>query len=99
MVNSSSRPAAARRLCIRGRVQGVYFRASTAERASTLSLRGTVENLDDGSVSVLAGGAPEALDQLTAWLRHGPPLARVDALEWEAIDPAGIDWPAGFTQR
>lgn len=90
---------AARRILVRGRVQGVYFRASTAERAIALSLCGRAENLRDGSVLVLAAGTPAALAQLIAWLHKGPPMARVDAVEVEDLDPATQEWPAGFQQR
>jgi acylphosphatase len=79
-------------------VQGVYFRASTARRARELSVRGSAENLPDGSVVVLAAGDIAALEELTRWLHQGPSMARVDALEWEAVDPAAIAWPAGFEQ-
>ena len=90
---------AARRARVRGRVQGVWFRASTAERATALGLRGSAENLPDGSVLVHAAGAPAALDALVHWLRHGPPLARVDAVEVEPIEPGSRDWPEGFLDR
>jgi acylphosphatase len=98
-VNSSSRFEAARRIVVRGRVQGVYFRASAARRARELSVRGSAQNLPDGSVVVLAAGDVAALDDLTNWLRQGPPLARVDTLESEALDPAAFAWPAGFLQK
>lgn len=90
---------AARRIRISGRVQGVYFRASTAERAIALAIRGHAENLADGSVLVLAAGETGALAQLIAWLRTGPPMARVDAVQVEDIDPAAFEWPAGFRQK
>lgn len=80
-------------------MQGVYFRASTAERAIALSLCGHVENLRDGSVLVLVAGAVDALAKLIAWLQVGPPMARVDAVEVEDIDPAAHEWPAGFRQQ
>jgi len=80
-------------------VQGVYFRASTAERAIALALCGCAKNLSDGSVRVLAAGSPDALAKLIAWLQVGPPMARVDAVEVEDIDPATQQWPAGFQQR
>ncbi|MGE0031867.1 MAG: acylphosphatase [Steroidobacteraceae bacterium] len=98
-MNSRAIPEAARRIRVRGKVQGVYFRASTAERAIALALCGCAENLRDGSVLVLAAGSPEALAKLIAWLRVGPPMARVDAVEVEDIDPATQQWPAGFQQR
>lgn len=77
----------------------MYFRASTAKRAIALSLRGHVENLADGGVLVTAAGEPGALEALTEWLRTGPPMARVDGLQVEAIDPATVEWPDGFEQR
>ena len=95
-MDSRASPAAARRVRVRGRVQGVWFRASTAERAAALGLRGRAENLPDGSVLVHAAGAADALDALVEWLHHGPPMARVDAVEVEAIDPATHEWPPKF---
>jgi acylphosphatase len=83
------------RFVVAGRVQGVGFRAATARRAIALSLDGHALNRSDGSVEVLAAGAPAALDQLHDWLAGGPPLARVEHVRREAIDPAGIG--PGFT--
>lgn len=80
-------------------MQGVYFRASAAEHAIALSLSGHAENLADGSVLVLAAGTASALAKLVAWLQVGPPMARVDAVEVEDIDPASLEWPAGFRQK
>ena len=74
------------RFRVRGRVQGVYFRQSTAERATALGLVGWVANRADGSVEGVAGGAPAALDALRRWLHEGPPAARVDAVDWVASD-------------
>ena len=65
---------------IRGKVQGVWFRASTQQRAEQLGLRGHARNLADGSVEVLAVGDDDAIDALERWLHVGPPLARVDAV-------------------
>ena len=98
-MNSRPSPEAARRAVVRGRVQGVWFRASTAERATALGLRGRAENRPDGSVLVVAAGEAASLDRLVEWLRRGPPMARVDTVEVEAIDPASSDWPEGFLQR
>ena len=67
---------------IEGRVQCVWFRESTRRQAQPLGLTGYAKNMADGSVQVLACGEPGALEQLTEWLRQGPPLARVDRLEW-----------------
>jgi acylphosphatase len=98
-MDSRPSPEAARRIAVRGRVQGVWFRASTAERATALGLRGRAENRLDGSVLVHAAGSLTALEELIAWLHQGPPLARVDAVEVEEIQPATFDWPRGFHGR
>lgn len=73
---------------VAGRVQGVYYRAATVERASALNLRGWVRNLPDSSVEVVAAGEPEAVAALTAWLWEGPPAARVACVSVEAWDAA-----------
>ncbi|MEZ5561951.1 MAG: acylphosphatase [Gammaproteobacteria bacterium] len=70
-----------RRFLVSGKVQGVFFRASTARQAEQLQLRGWAKNLPDGRVEVLALGSLAALAQLGDWLRQGPPRARVDAVE------------------
>ena len=70
---------------ITGKVQGVGYRWFTRETATGLGLRGTVRNLDDGSVEVTADGDPAALARLEARLRDGPRGARVEAIQ--AMDP------------
>ena len=77
----------------------MYFRASTAARATELGLRGFAENRPDGSVLVLAAGSTAALDELTQWLHHGPPMARVDSIDATTLDPATLNWPASFEQK
>ncbi|MGO4223609.1 acylphosphatase [Lysobacter sp. TAF61] len=71
----------AARFIVSGRVQGVFFRASTRDQALALGLRGFARNLPDGRVEVLAAGDDVALDRLAAWLRQGPATAHVDDLE------------------
>jgi acylphosphatase len=68
----------ARRFLIFGRVQGVYFRDSTRTVARKLAICGVARNLADGSVEVVAHGGAGAVEELRAWLRRGPPQARVD---------------------
>lgn len=80
----------AMRFLVSGRVQGVSFRASTRVVALRLGVCGRATNLADGRVEVLAEGEPAALAELERWLRHGPPMARVDALESESITQAGL---------
>lgn len=86
-----------RRARVEGRVQGVYFRASTAERAVALGLRGHARNLADGSVEVLCAGPLEAVEALLDWLWQGPPMARVDSVRVEEADGATV--PEGFLSR
>ena len=71
----------AARFVVSGKVQGVFFRASTRDRAQALGLRGFAKNLPDGRVEVLVAGDDAAIDELAAWLREGPPMARVEDLE------------------
>ncbi len=71
----------AARFIVSGKVQGVWFRAAVRDQAVALGLRGSARNLADGAVDVLAVGDEAAIDALAAWLRQGPPLARVDELE------------------
>ena len=86
----------ARRIRITGRVQGVFFRASTAEQARALGITGRARNCPDGSVEVFATGTPADLAELVAWLHHGPPLARVDRIEVDEIEYGNVAWPDGF---
>lgn len=71
------------RLRIRGRVQGVFFRATTREKARMLGLRGWVRNRPDGTVEIVAEGPPAAVADLVAFCREGPPAARVDEVQVE----------------
>lgn len=70
-----------RHFIVHGRVQGVFFRASTRQRARELGLTGWVKNLPDGRVEALAHGPPEALDTFQEWLWQGPSAARVTQVE------------------
>lgn len=65
---------------ISGEVQGVFFRASTRDVATSLGLNGYARNLPDGRVEVVAEGDVAAMQQLREWLQHGPELARVDEI-------------------
>jgi acylphosphatase len=69
------------RAIVRGRVQGVCFRAETREQARRLGLCGWVRNLPDGRVEVLAEGSEQHVRELIAWCQTGPPHARVDMIE------------------
>ena len=84
---------AAARFFVRGRVQGVWFRASTRDVATRLGLSGHARNLADGRVDVLAVGDADAIEALAAWLQQGPPGARVYGVVRE---PAAVEAVAGF---
>ena len=78
-----------RRWVVRGRVQGVGYRAFVVHEAGRLGLGGFARNLPDGAVEVVAAGDAAALDALAARLRTGPLLARVDSVEAaDAVDQA-----------
>jgi len=70
---------------VRGRVQGVGFRAATREVGCRLGLRGWVRNRFDDTVEVAAEGDDPALERLQAFLKMGPSLARVTNVDvfWE----------------
>jgi acylphosphatase len=84
----------ARRSYVSGRVQGVFFRAATRQRAAELGVTGYAMNLADGRVEVLACGDPGAVAQLGAWLWQGPPSAQVTQVE--TVDVALEHVPQGF---
>ena len=85
-----------KRCLVSGRVQGVFYRASTAERARTLGITGYARNLPDGRVEVLACGEEAAVGKLCEWLWQGPPAAKVDAVE---INAAADIAPADFRAK
>lgn len=74
---------------MRGRVQGVFFRQTTQRRALELGVRGWVRNQDDGTVLVHAEAPEGPLDELLAFLNHGPEGARVDEVDVRAVKVEG----------
>jgi acylphosphatase len=82
------------RFIVRGRVQGVFFRASTREQGLKLDVTGHAKNLADGSVEVVACGTDGALDELHRWLQRGPPSAAVENVTREELPEQIIK---GFT--
>jgi acylphosphatase len=66
---------------VRGRVQGVFFRASTEREALRIGLSGWVKNREDGRVELLAEGEEADLQALVAWVHLGPPAAEVKGVE------------------
>lgn len=90
----------ARRCYISGRVQGVFYRASTRQKATELGCAGYARNLPDGRVEVLAVGEHQAVHALLDWLWRGSPASDVKFVEvlelaLEELD----DVPVGFAQR
>ena len=82
-----------RRYLVSGKVQGVFYRNSTRERAVTLGLTGWARNLQDGCVEVVACGEVAALDVLEQWLWVGPSRAMVRRVSSTVME---IETPAGF---
>ncbi len=68
---------------VSGHVQGVYYRQSTRAKALELGITGTVRNLVDGKVQIMATGSKGQLDKLLEWCKEGPPRAAVTHVEWQ----------------
>jgi acylphosphatase len=86
------------RCYVAGRVQGVFYRASTRSRAEALGVTGHARNLPDGRVEVLACGPPQAVEALCAWLWEGPPAAHVTAVDVEPVPSSSLPGrPNSFT--
>ena len=78
-----------KRVLVTGRVQGVGFRASCAQRARAAGVGGAVRNLDDGRVEAVFEGPAASVDALVAWCEQGPRFAHVDRIEVTDEDPLG----------
>lgn len=78
------------RCLVSGRVQGVYYRASTRREAELLGLTGWVRNLPDGRVELVAMGEERALRRLRDWLWQGPPNAQVTEVRCESAEHAPL---------
>ena len=76
---------------IRGRVQGVGYRAWLEHQAITSGLEGWVRNRRDGSVEALFAGKPTVVAEMVALCRHGPPGARVESVSRETADEAALN--------
>jgi acylphosphatase len=84
------------RVRVRGRVQGVFFRAEARARAESLRVNGWIRNADDGSVEAVFEGDDEQVESLLAWCRRGPAGARVEEVEAVREEPTG---ETGFQVR
>lgn len=78
-------------LRVTGSVQGVFYRATTQEKAKELNLNGWVKNCPDGAVEIFAEGADDALTEFTNWCHHGPDTAEVDGVEIKEVDEQGTE--------
>jgi acylphosphatase len=80
------------KISVKGKVQGVFFRASTKKKAQALSIKGWCRNEADGSVLIYAEGNEDEIDDFIHWCKSGPELSIVEdsTIEW-------IPKPLGFT--
>lgn len=77
------------RIKVNGRVQGVFFRAHTQEKAASLGLTGWVRNTENGGVEALAEGDKKSLEALLLWCHKGPPSAKVNSVDVEWANATG----------
>ena len=84
------------RVQVRGRVQGVFFRAEARARAESLGVAGWIRNLPDGSVEAVFEGENERVESMVGWCRRGPTGAEVEAVGVEREEPVG---ETGFRVR
>jgi len=79
---------------VRGRVQGVFFRASAQREAKRLGLTGWVRNRKDASVEVLAEGEESGIKDLISWAQRGPSAARVEGVDvrWRSFTGEFFDF-------
>ena len=84
------------RVQVRGRVQGVFFRAEARARAESLGVAGWIRNLPDGRVEAVFEGEDEHVDSMVEWCRRGPAGAEVEEVDVERQEPVG---ETGFRVR
>jgi len=80
-------------LIIKGKVQGVFYRARTKDEAERLRITGWIKNTDNGDVEVMAAGDDDAIDTFIHWCRQGPPRAIVKEV---IVNKAGGEAFEGF---
>jgi acylphosphatase len=85
-----------RRLIAHGRVQGVFFRDSTRERARSTGVAGWAANRSDGAAEVVLEGPRDAVEKLTRFVEQGPGSATVESLDCREEEPEGL---SGFEIR
>jgi len=85
------------RVVVKGRVQGVGFRAYTERVASKAGVVGWVRNRPDGAVELEAEASPTVIESFLGQVRRGPLGSRVDAMETDSVEPLARE--AGFSVR
>lgn len=88
-----------RKCLVSGRVQGVFYRATTAQRARELGVVGHAKNLPDGRVEVLACGEADAVHELVEWLWTGSSASKVSAVEVTDVPVDANAPPTSFHTR
>ena len=73
-------------LLIKGKVQGVFYRASAKEKAERLNITGWIRNTEEGNVEMVASGTIETLQQFVAWCKQGPRSASVTTIETKELE-------------
>ena len=75
---------------VTGRVQGVFFRASTQDAANSRQVNGWIKNMTDGSVQALFQGTKSDVNGMVEWCWQGPPQSRAESVATKAVavDPA-----------
>ncbi|MFO7966767.1 MAG: acylphosphatase [Archaeoglobaceae archaeon] len=81
---------------ISGRVQGVFFRDSTREKARELGVNGWVRNMRDGRVEAVFEGDEDKVGKMVEWCHEGPGSARVDQVQISKEEPVGEE---GFSVK
>ena len=85
-----------RRVVVRGRVQGVFFRDGARRQAAAAGVAGWIHNRSDGAVEAAVEGDQTGVESLVAWMREGPERAQVEDVEVVEEEPEGLD---GFDVR
>lgn len=70
---------------VKGNVQGVGYRYAAYQKANILGVKGTVQNLEDGSVVINASGQPEKMESFVNWCQVGPDAAKVSNVQTQEI--------------
>ena len=78
------------KILVSGRVQGVYFRMFTQNKAKQFGVKGHARNLPDGRVEIIAEADNGSIEKLIQWCHKGPVTARVDDVEINELEADGV---------